>query len=148
VIKLEILLIEDHPGDVLLIQTAISHLELPCRLHVAPNGRAALDFLSSDYGSPASPDLILLDLNLPGLNSHQVLERLKENPQTRHLPVLVLSSSGSPSDIQRSYQHHANGYISKPRSLGDLYRMMDVIQSFWTLVRLPQKKQQSFPSRS
>jgi two-component system, chemotaxis family, response regulator Rcp1 len=137
---LDIFLVEDNPGDVFLIEEALRESGQPFRLETAADGFTALERLSHCNGQPRCPDLILLDLNLPGLSGHQILEHIKKNARTRHLPVIILSSSQAPDDVRRAYDQYANGYVSKPCNLEELYAAVHQIQSFWRLAQLPTQK--------
>jgi CheY-like chemotaxis protein len=135
-----ILLVEDNPGDVLLVKESFRAMGNPCRISVAGDGQAAMDFL---YGLPpfegaTRPDLILLDLNLPKINGMDVLAHIKANVDLQEIPVLILSSSQAPADIQKAYALAANCYLCKPNGIDELFQMMRVVQDFWLrLVQFP-----------
>lgn len=128
-----ILLVEDNAGDVLLMREAFEELNLPHSLTVATDGLQALDFIFKQgrYTDARPPDLILLDVNLPGVNGHEILIRTKNNDATRHIPVLMLTTSTNPEDIRKSYQNFANAYIPKPIQLDDFIDLVSSIDRFW-----------------
>ena len=129
----ELLVIEDNPGDVRLLEEAFSELNSNVRLQVARDGAEGLQMVldSTTPGARWHPDLILLDLNLPKLNGHDVLARIKADPKTTHIPVIVLTSSRADSDIRRAYDSHANAYLKKPSSLDGLLNAAQDITNFW-----------------
>lgn len=136
----DVLLVEDDPGDVLMTREAFEHYRIRNELHVVGDGEQAMHFLrrAGDYANAPRPGLILLDLNLPRRNGHEVLAELKSDPDLLSIPVVVLTTSQAEEDILRSYSLHANAYISKPR---DFERFIDVVRQiddfFLTLVKLP-----------
>jgi chemotaxis family two-component system response regulator Rcp1 len=137
---IRILIIEDNPGDVRLLRDALKELKAPVEIRVAPDGAEGLRVIyNGNSGSEAwHPDLIFLDLNLPKVGGHEVLARLKADPDKRLIPVIVLSSSRAENDINRAYEAHANAYIRKPTSLDDLMNAVRGLKSFWIdTVRLP-----------
>ena len=137
---IRILIIEDNPGDVRLLKDALKELKAPVEIRVASDGAEGLRItLNNNSGSEAwHPDLIFLDLNLPKIGGHEVLARLKADPDKRLIPVIVLSSSRAENDINRAYEAHANAYIRKPTSLDDLMNAVRGLKSFWIdTVRLP-----------
>jgi CheY-like chemotaxis protein len=129
----KILLIEDNPGDVRLLEEAFKELDANILIQVARDGAEGLDvvFQPSVPQRPSSPDLILLDLNLPKVNGHDVLARIKGDPATSQIPVIVLTSSRAESDIRRAYQAHANAYLKKPSTLDGLIAAATHIKNFW-----------------
>jgi CheY-like chemotaxis protein len=137
---IRILIIEDNPGDVRLLKDALKELKAPVDIRVATDGAEGLRItFNRDTGSELwHPDLIFLDLNLPKISGHEVLARLKTDPDTRPIPVIILSSSRAENDINRAYEAHANAYIRKPTSLDDLMNAVRGLKSFWIdTVRLP-----------
>jgi chemotaxis family two-component system response regulator Rcp1 len=137
---IRILIIEDNPGDVRLLKDALKELKAPVDIRVATDGAEGLriTFSKSAQADPWNPDLIFLDLNLPKVSGHEVLARLKADPDKRAIPVIVLSSSRAENDINRAYDAHANAYIRKPTSLDDLMNAVKGLKSFWIdTVRLP-----------
>lgn len=129
----KILLIEDNPGDVRLLEEAFKELDANILIQVARDGAEGLDmvFQRTVPQRPGSPDLILLDLNLPKVNGHDVLARIKGDPTTSQIPVIVLTSSRAESDIRRAYQAHANAYLKKPSTLDGLISAAKHIKNFW-----------------
>lgn len=135
---IRILIIEDNPGDVRLLKDALKELKAPVDIRVAPDGAEGLRIIYNSNGDAWHPDLIFLDLNLPKIGGHEVLARLKDDPDKRLIPVIVLSSSRAENDINRAYEAHANAYIRKPTSLDDLMNAVRGLKSFWIdTVRLP-----------
>jgi CheY-like chemotaxis protein len=136
----DVLLVEDDPGDVLMTREAFEHYRIRNTLHVVADGEQALQFLrrSGDYTEVPRPGLILLDLNLPRRNGLEVLADVKSDSSLLSIPVVVLTTSQAEEDILRSYSLHANAYISKPV---DFDKFIDVIRQiddfFLTLVKLP-----------
>jgi CheY-like chemotaxis protein len=130
-----VLLVEDDPGDVVLIQEAFEHNKVRNRLHVVGDGVEAMEFLRA---GAERPDLILLDLNLPRKDGREVLAEVKGDPELRTIPVVVLTTSKAEEDILRSYDLHANAYVTKPV---DFTRFIDVVRQidefFVTVVKLP-----------
>lgn len=132
----EILLVEDNPGDVRLMKEALKETRVRSHLHLAEDGVQALSFLRQKGAT--LPDLILLDLNLPKKDGREVLAEIKDDPRLRSIPVVVLTTSQSEQDVQRSYQLHANCYIAKPVGLENFIRVIQSIEGFWLeTVRLP-----------
>jgi CheY-like chemotaxis protein len=137
---IEILLVEDDAGDVLLTTEALESSKLTNRLHVAENGELALRFLRREppYTDAPRPDIVLLDLNLPRVDGREVLAEVKGDPELHRIPIVVLTTSEAEEDILRSYDLHANAYVTKPV---DFDRFLDVVRRidefFITVVRLP-----------
>jgi two-component system, chemotaxis family, response regulator Rcp1 len=126
-----ILLIEDNPADMRLVREALAEGDGPAvQLHWSPSGEAGLAHLRG-LPSAALPDLVLLDLNLPGLHGHEVLQDIKRDARLRHLPVLVLSSSAAPSDVHGAYAAHANAYLIKPDDFSRFVALVGSIRSHW-----------------
>ena len=136
----EILLVEDNPGDVRLTREALREGKVRNNLHVAADGVEALHFLRKEgrFADAVRPDLILLDLNLPKKDGREVLEDIKSDPDLRYIPVVVLTTSEAEQDICRSYQLHANCYITKPVDFDRFIQIVRSIEEFWlTIVKLP-----------
>jgi len=136
----EILLVEDNPGDVRLTREALREGTVPSNLHVAHDGVEALAFLRREgsHRDAVRPDLILLDLNLPRKDGRQVLEEIKTSPELRSIPVVVLTSSQAEQDIARAYDLHANCYVTKPVDLDQFISVVRSIEDFWFgTVQLP-----------
>ena len=136
----DVLLVEDDPGDILMTREAFQQHKIQNKLHVVTDGEQALQFLrqTGEYKNAPRPGLVLLDLNLPRRSGHEVLAELKEDPQLRVIPVVILTTSQAEEDILRSYSLHANAYVSKPV---DYDRFMGVIGQiddfFLRLAKLP-----------
>jgi CheY-like chemotaxis protein len=137
---IEVLLIEDDPGDVVITREAFEHHKIHNTLRVASDGQEGLDYLyrrGAHQGAPR-PDLILLDLNLPKYDGHQLLEQIKSDPELCHIPVVVLTTSAADEDILRSYRLHANAYVTKPVGFGEFMNVIRQIDEFFVqVVRLP-----------
>jgi CheY-like chemotaxis protein len=130
-----VLLVEDDPGDVVLIQEAFEHNKVRNSLHVVGDGVEALEFLRS---AEPRPDLILLDLNLPRMDGREVLAEVKSDPVLRSIPVVVLTTSKAEEDILRSYDLHANAYVTKPVDFNRFIEVVRQIDDFFvTVVKLP-----------
>lgn len=137
---IEILLIEDDPGDELITREALEDNTFQNRLHVAHDGEEGLDFLyrRAGFEDAPRPDLILLDLNLPKYDGRQLLERVKSDPDLARIPIVVLTTSSAEEDIVRSYKLHANAYVSKPVDLDQFISAVRQIDEFFLqVVRLP-----------
>lgn len=136
----EILLVEDKVADVRLTKEAFKEGKVLSNLSVVANGVEAVDFLrrKGKYANSPRPDLILLDLNLPKKNGREVLGDIKQDPDFKRIPVVVLTISKSEEDIMKSYNLHANGYISKPVGLDKFIEVVKSVEDFWlTIVKLP-----------
>jgi chemotaxis family two-component system response regulator Rcp1 len=136
----EILLVEDNAADVRLTKEALQEGKVRNNLTVARDGEEALEILRriGPHGGAARPDLILLDLNLPRKDGREVLATLKADPSLKHIPVVVLTTSNAEVDILKSYQLHANCYITKPVDLEQFVSVVRSIDDFWlTVVKLP-----------
>src|SRR5579862_209499 len=139
---IEILLVEDNPGDVRLTKEAVRDSKLINRLYTVPDGKEALAFLRREgrHADAVRPDLILLDLNLPKMDGREVLAEIKADADFKRIPVVILSSSHSEEDIVKSYDLHANCYISKPVDLDKFAEVVKSIEDFWvSIVKLPPK---------
>ena len=137
---IEILLVEDNPGDVRLTREAFNEGRLLNNLNVVNDGVEALAYLrqEGEYASRTRPDLVLLDLNLPRKDGREVLEEIKADEKLRMIPIVVLTTSAAQEDVTRAYGSHANCYITKPVDLDQFLRVAQSIESFWlSLVRLP-----------
>lgn len=140
----EILLIEDNPGDARLTQEACKETDCETTIHVVTNGDDALTFLTQQgaYESAPLPDVVLLDLDLPGKDGCAVLEAIRDDPQLSPVPVIMLTSSSACEDIARCYDARANAYLTKPTDLADFITLMKAIERFWfEQVQLPQRRQ-------
>ena len=137
---IEILLVEDNPGDVRLTQEALKEGKVRNRLSVAGNGEQALAFLrrQGQFASAPRPDVILLDLNLPRRDGREVLAEIKADPDLMRIPVVILTTSQAEQDILETYNLHANCYIAKPVDLDRFIEVVKAIEDFWlTIVKLP-----------
>ena len=138
---IDVLLVEDDPGDELITREAFEHNKIKNNLHVAHDGEEGLDFLyrRGAFEDAPTPDLILLDLNLPKYDGRQLLEKIKSDPDLNHIPVVVLTTSAAEEDILRSYKLHANAYVTKPVDLDQFMNAVRQIDEFFVqVVRLPQ----------
>ena len=137
---IDVLLVEDNPGDIRLAQEALKEGKLHVTLNVVRDGYAALDYLfqRGDYATAVQPDVILLDLNLPGLSGREVLSQIKHDEQLRVIPVVVLTSSDAEEDVYKSYHLHANCYVIKPIDFTKFVNIVRQIEQFWfSVVKLP-----------
>jgi CheY-like chemotaxis protein len=138
----EILLVEDNPGDVRLTIEGLKEAKVRNNLHVARDGVEALEFLrrQGQFGDAVRPDLILLDLNLPRMDGREVLAAIKSDPNLKTIPVVVLTTSSAEQDVVHSYELQANSYITKPVDLEQFIKVVRSIEDFWlTIVTLPNK---------
>jgi CheY-like chemotaxis protein len=139
---IEILLVEDNPGDVRLTQEALKEAKVCNHLSVADDGAKALDFLfkRGAYTKAPRPDLILLDLNLPKKDGREVLREIKSDASLRVIPVVVLTTSQAEEDVLKTYDLHVNCYITKPIDLTQFLNVVKAIEDFWlTIVKLPKR---------
>ena len=137
---IEILLVEDNPGDVRLTQEAVREAKIRNTLNVVNDGEQAIAYVrrQGEYADRPRPDLILLDLNLPRKDGREVLQDLKCDPDLHRIPVVVLTSSAAEQDILRTYDLYANAYVTKPVDLEQFMRVVSSIQDFWlNIVKLP-----------
>ncbi|MFH1702437.1 MAG: response regulator [Nitrospirota bacterium] len=138
---IEILLVEDSPGDVRLTQEVLKEAKVLNQLHVVGDGAEAMTFLRREgkYTNSPRPDLILLDLNLPKKDGREVLGEIKSDENLRRIPVVILTISKSEEDVFKSYDLHANCYITKPVDLDQFLKVVKSIEEFWlTIVKLPE----------
>ncbi len=136
----EILLVEDSPGDVRLTQENFRDSKIRNNLWVVNDGEEAMDFLrrQGKYVSAVRPNLIVLDLNLPKIDGHEVLAQIKADEELKRIPVVILTNSKAEEDVLRTYNLHANCYITKPLGLEQFTKVVQSIEDFWlTMVRLP-----------
>jgi len=137
---IEILMAEDSPSDQAITQEAIRHSKLMNRLHIVDNGEQALEFLKKEgnFAGAPTPDLILLDLNMPRKNGYEVLAEIKEDCRWKHIPVVILTASKSEFDVVNAYKLHANCYVSKPVDFNRFTEVVRSIEGFWfSIVTLP-----------
>jgi two-component system, chemotaxis family, response regulator Rcp1 len=128
-----ILLVEDNKADACLVKEAWKTAKVPNRISVVRDGTEALEFLhrTGDYTSAPRPDVIMLDLNLPGMNGHEVLADIKRDSDLRRIPVVVLTGSSADEDVRKAYDLHANCYITKPGTFTDLTAIIKSVAEFW-----------------
>jgi len=138
---IEILLVEDNQGDVVLTKRALKSGKVLHNLHVANDGEAALAFLHDvEYEQTPRPDLIMLDLNLPKVSGREVLEKIKSNDALASIPVVVLTTSKAEEDILEAYELHANSFITKPVDWQQFMNVIRFIEDYWfTVVKLPKR---------
>ena len=137
---IEILLVEDNIGDIRLTEEALKESNLIVNLHVARDGMEAMEFLLGEGGhdNAPTPDLILLDLNLPRTDGREVLQEIKNDADLKRIPVVVLTTSEAESDIITTYGFHANCYINKPVDMDQFIKIVQMLEEFWfTIVKLP-----------
>jgi len=140
-VSLELLLVEDSPGDVRLTQDAFRAANMAVHMDVAADGVEAMAFLRHEqaYVAARRPDLILLDLNMPRMDGREVLAEIKKDDSLRTIPIVILTTSDSEDDIAKSYQLHANCYLCKPVQLAAFENLVNSVNDFWlTKARLPQ----------
>lgn len=135
---MHLLLIEDNPADVRLVREALAESGVRVELHWVPSGEEALGFLHKDAAFPCAPtpDLVLLDLNLPGLSGHEVLARIKTDPALLSIPVVALTSSAALQDVRDAYRNHVNSYMVKPVDFDQFLVLVDTIRSYWLTATL------------
>lgn len=139
----DILLVEDNPGDVRLVMEALGDGKVQSKLHVVRDGMEAIALLRGEgkYADAPHPDLILLDWNMPKKDGPEVLAEIKEDPKLKHIPVVILTSSSAREDIIKAYNLHANCYVIKPIDLEQFITMIRSIIDFWlTTVKLPTER--------
>jgi two-component system, chemotaxis family, response regulator Rcp1 len=137
---IEVLLVEDSPGDVRLTREALKDAKMHISLNVVSDGTEAMAYLRREesHAQAPRPDLILLDLNLPKKDGRDVLKEIKESDELKSIPVVILTTSASPVDVERSYKLHANCYITKPVDLQGFTKVVQSIDNFWlSVVKLP-----------
>lgn len=138
--SIEILLVEDNPGDVDLAREALATGKMRNALHAVGDGEAAMAFLrrQGKYADAPRPDLVLLDLNLPKKDGREVLAEIKSDPDLKRIPVVILTTSNAEADILKTYNLHANCFITKPLDLNQFIKVVQAIEDFWfTIVKLP-----------
>ncbi|MGB9978407.1 response regulator [Methanobacterium sp.] len=140
--QIEILLVEDNEGDVGLVEEVFHEAKIMNNLNVAEDGEEAILFLRREgkFSNVPSPDIILLDLNLPGKDGREVLKEIKEDDELKRIPVVILTTSKAEEDILKSYNLHANSYITKPVDFDQFIKVIKSIENFWLdIVKLPSK---------
>lgn len=128
-----ILLVEDNEGDILLTKDAFEESRVKTVINVARNGQEALDYLfkRGDFKEVKKPDLILLDINIPIFNGHEVLQKIKSDPVLKKIPVIILTTSSNEKDVEKAYENHSNSYIRKPINMEDFLKAILKIEEFW-----------------
>ncbi len=137
---IKILLVEDNEGDILLTTEALHEGKIANQIHVVRDGWEAVQYLQKqdEFRSVETPDLILLDVNLPKMNGHEVLAVIKADETIKHIPVIILTTSSSEADVMLSYRNHASCFITKPVDVNDFVEVISSIEHFWiTIVTLP-----------
>ena len=135
-----ILLVEDNEGDIVLTREAFAECKVKTSISVATNGQEALDFLfkRGAFADAKKPDLILLDINMPIYNGHEVLRQIKADPKLKKIPVIMLTTSSSEKDISSAYENHCNSYVQKELVVNDFFMAILKIEEFWLqLTTLP-----------
>lgn len=135
-----ILLVEDNPGDARLIEEIFKSTNVKNKIHITKDGVEAMDFLNKEnrYSNVPKPDIILLDLNLPRKDGREVLEDVKGNEDLKSIPVIILTTSGAEEDLIRTYRNYANCYITKPVDFDEFLKVITAIENFWLkVVKLP-----------
>ncbi|MGD0449475.1 MAG: response regulator [Candidatus Bathyarchaeia archaeon] len=143
-LAVDILLVEDNPGDVRLTKEALKDAKVLNEIYVAKDGVEAMEFLhrQGKFAQAPMPDMILLDLNLPRKDGREVLAEIKKDPKLKHIPVIILTTSKADEDIIKTYNLHANAYITKPVDLNRFVEIIHALEEFWfTIVKLPPKEQ-------
>lgn len=143
--SIHILLVEDNEGDIFLITEALEEGKIVNKISVTKDGKEAIDFLEKrgKYKNEETPDLILLDVNLPKKNGHEVLTYIKTAENLKQIPVIMLTTSSSDKDILLSYKNYANCFITKPLDVNNFLTIVSSIESFWiNIVKLPKNKKQ------
>ena len=140
---INILLVEDNEGDILLTREAFEDAKIITNLIVVRDGKEAIDFLTKHgkHQDAPSVDIVLLDINLPKINGHEVLKRIKDDDYLKHIPIIMLTTSSSQKDIDLSYDQHANCFITKPVDINSFLTVITTIENYWiSIVSLPTKK--------
>ena len=138
--EVDILLVEDNPGDARLLREALAEAKIRNRLHLVADGVEALAYLrrQDPFVAAFRPELILLDLNLPGKDGREVLAEIKRDEDLRRIPVVILTTSQAEADVARAYDLHANAYVTKPLDIEQFITVVKSIEDFWlTIVKLP-----------
>jgi len=136
---IKVLVVEDNPNDVAIIKRAMRKSDVKCELYFARDGEEALDFLygQGEFEDAPRPDLILLDLNLPKINGLEVLAKIKEDERLKRLPVIVLTISEREEDMVKAYNSGAASYMTKPVDSKDFERLIQTVQEYWRIARIP-----------
>ncbi|MFN3756709.1 MAG: response regulator [Flavobacterium sp.] len=140
--KAHILLVEDNEGDILLTIEAFEESKIQTNISVVKNGKDALDFIfkRGAFKDVEKPDIILLDINIPIFNGHDVVQQLKNDPVLKKIPVIMLTTSSNPKDIHKAYENHTNSFVTKPIEMKDFLDAVLKIEEFWLqLCKLPKE---------
>lgn len=129
--KVRVLLVEDNPADVFLMEAALETSTIPVEMSVAIDGVAALEQLKAQAETTSLPDLVLLDLNMPRMNGFEVLAAVRSEAALAHLVVVVFTTSNAPADVKRAYALQANSYVSKPATFDEFVRLVHLLEAFW-----------------
>jgi CheY-like chemotaxis protein len=126
-------MVEDNEGDILLTMEAFEECKIKTDISVARNGKEALDFLfkREAFTDARKPDLILLDINMPIFNGHEVLKQIKADSNLRKIPVVMLTTSSNEKDIDKAYKNHCNSYVKKPLDISEFLEAIRKIEQFW-----------------
>jgi two-component system, chemotaxis family, response regulator Rcp1 len=137
--KIKVLVVEDNPDDITIIKRAMRKSEVKCELSFAYDGEEALNFLyrKGEYEDAPKPDLVLLDLNLPKIGGLEVLDKIKQDDKLRRIPVIVLTISEREEDMIRAYDSGAASFMTKPVDSKDFERLIQTVQDYWRIARLP-----------
>ena len=135
--EVEILLVEDNPGDIRLMQEALKEAKVSNSVIIARDGQEAVDYLF-EHRDENVPDLILLDINLPKLSGFEVLKQIKADEKLKIIPVVIVTSSSSEDDVLQSYRHYANCFVTKPLDMDQFVKVVSAVDNFWlTIAKLP-----------
>lgn len=128
-----ILLVEDNEGDIILTKEAFEECKVKTKISIAKNGKEALDFVfkRGEYTNVKRPDLILLDINIPIFNGHEVLRQIKTDPELKKIPVIMLTTSSNQKDLDEAYGNHCNSYVKKPLEISEFLSAILKIEEFW-----------------
>ncbi len=128
-----ILLVEDNEGDIILTLDAFEESKMKTKVSLARNGKEALDFLNKkgEFAKAQTPDIILLDINIPKFNGHEVLKEIKQDEILKKIPVIMLTTSSNQTDIDSAYKNHCNSYIKKPLEMDEFLKVILQIEEFW-----------------
>jgi len=133
-----ILLVEDNEGDIILTLDAFEECKIKTNISVVRNGQEAFDFLykKGAFEDAKKPDLILLDINIPVYNGHEILQKIKQDPILKKIPVIMLTTSANPKDVNLAYENHSNSYVKKPLDMDDFLEAILKIEEFWLQLTL------------
>jgi len=139
---LNILLVEDSEGDIILITEALEECNVSNEINIVKNGWEAMQYLKKkgQYSNAKVPDLVLLDINMPKMNGHEVLSNMKTNEDLKHIPVIMLTTSSSEGDIYKAYKNYANCYVTKPHEANKFSELVTTVENFWiSTAQIPHK---------